>query len=42
MKVGLVLQTDEDVDVGRRPAPFGALRDLALQVEAAGFDSIWL
>src|SRR5579885_1873705 len=42
MKVGLVLQTDEDVDVGRRPAPFGVLRDLALQVEAAGFDSIWL
>jgi probable F420-dependent oxidoreductase len=42
MKIGLVLQTDEDVDVGRRPAPFSALRGLALQVEAAGFDSIWL
>lgn len=42
MKVGLVLQTDDDVDVGRRAARFSALRELAQRVEAAGFDSLWL
>ena len=42
MKVGLVLQTDDDVDVGRHAARFSTLRHLAQQVEAAGFDSLWL
>lgn len=42
MKIGLVLQIDEDIDVGRQPTPFAALRDLALWAEGSGFDSIWL
>jgi len=42
MKVGLVLQTDEDIDVGRPIPRYTHVRDLACQGEAAGFDSIWL
>lgn len=42
MKIGLVLQIDEDIDVGRQPASFDALRDLARWAEGSGFDAIWL
>jgi probable F420-dependent oxidoreductase len=42
VKIGLVPQIDQDVDVGRRPPSFGELRELALWAEHAGFDSIWL
>src|SRR5579864_2151055 len=42
MKIGLVLPTDEDIDFGRVPSRYKEARDLALRIEAAGFDSIWL
>ncbi|HET8630300.1 MAG TPA: LLM class flavin-dependent oxidoreductase [Thermomicrobiales bacterium] len=41
MKVGVVLPLGEDEGLGR-PAGYAAVRDLALQAEEAGFDSIWL
>jgi probable F420-dependent oxidoreductase len=41
MKVGVVLPLGEDEALGR-PASYAAVRDLALQAEEAGFDSIWL
>jgi probable F420-dependent oxidoreductase len=42
MKIGLVLPTDEDIDVGRVPSRYKEARELALRIEAAGFDSLWL
>ena len=41
MKVGVVLPLGENSATGSAPG-YGEIRDLALQAEGAGFDSIWL
>lgn len=41
MKVGVIIPIGEDDDL-RQPVSYGAARTMALQAEAAGFDSIWL
>ena len=40
MKIGCILPLGEDGDLGRPPS-WTEIRDLALQAEAAGFDSVW-
>jgi alkanesulfonate monooxygenase SsuD/methylene tetrahydromethanopterin reductase-like flavin-dependent oxidoreductase (luciferase family) len=41
VKVGVILPIGEDVETGA-PLPYSAVRALALQAEAGGFDSIWV
>jgi len=41
MKIGVVIRTGP-LGEGASPAPYSHLRDMALRIEAAGFDSIWL
>jgi probable F420-dependent oxidoreductase len=41
MKVGIILPLGEDEKRGR-PAPYSEIREMALQAEEGGFDSIWL
>src|SRR5688500_18629319 len=40
MKVGVVLPIAEDEDIGGTPG-YAEIRDIALQAEELGFDSIW-
>jgi len=40
MKIGFILPLGEDGDLGRAPA-WTEIRDLALEAEAAGLDSVW-
>jgi alkanesulfonate monooxygenase SsuD/methylene tetrahydromethanopterin reductase-like flavin-dependent oxidoreductase (luciferase family) len=41
MKIGLVLPIAEDEERGAPPS-YGEIRDLALEAEAAGLDSVWV
>jgi alkanesulfonate monooxygenase SsuD/methylene tetrahydromethanopterin reductase-like flavin-dependent oxidoreductase (luciferase family) len=41
MKIGVVLPTIEDPSQGRAPS-YNEVREMALMVEQAGFDSLWL
>lgn len=41
MKIGTILPIGQDAEADR-PLPYGAIREMALQAEAAGFDSLWL
>lgn len=41
MKIGVVMPIVEDAEHGR-PPDYATIRDLALQAEEAGFDSIWV
>ncbi len=41
MKIGVMLPIGEDEALGR-PLPYTAIRDLALQAEAEGLDSLWV
>jgi probable F420-dependent oxidoreductase len=41
MKIGFILPLGEDGDLGRPPI-WTEIRDLALQAEDAGFDSVWV
>lgn len=41
MKVGFLVPLGEDYELGRPPT-FREIRNLALRVEAAGFDSVWV
>jgi probable F420-dependent oxidoreductase len=41
MKIGIALPTLENAELGRAPN-YRELRQMALQIEAAGFDSLWL
>jgi alkanesulfonate monooxygenase SsuD/methylene tetrahydromethanopterin reductase-like flavin-dependent oxidoreductase (luciferase family) len=41
LKIGVILPLGEDEELGR-PQPYSYLRSLALQAEAAGFDSVWV
>jgi len=41
MKVGVILPIGEEIGEDQ-PMPYAGIRSLALQAEAAGFDSIWL
>ena len=40
MKIGFILPLGEDTDLARPPS-YAEIRDLALQAEQAGFDSVW-
>ncbi len=40
-KIGVVLPIAEDEELGRPPS-FSTIRDLALQAEGSGFDSVWV
>ena len=41
MKIGVILPLGEDSDLGRAPT-WTEIRDLALEAEIAGFDSVWV
>ena len=41
MEIGIVLPLAENRSLGRPPR-YTEMREMALQTEAAGFDSIWL
>jgi len=41
MKIGVILPLGEDPDLGRAPT-WTEIRDLALEAESAGFDSVWV
>jgi len=40
MKIGFVIMMGENPEIGRAPS-YAELRDLTLQAEDAGFDSVW-
>lgn len=41
MKVGVIVPIGEEDELGQ-PPPYAQVREMALQAEAAGFDSVWM